>query len=95
MLEVFNRNPLPMDAEWLDFLETLAGQAAIAINQTQLFEDLQRANFELIPPTMPPMYGTPSPLTAPTAQAGQRKAQFNISANKAQNILTRAWWKYS
>ncbi len=48
MLEVFNRNPLPMDAEWLDFLETLAGQAAIAINQMQLFEDLQRANFELI-----------------------------------------------
>jgi HD-GYP domain-containing protein (c-di-GMP phosphodiesterase class II) len=48
VLEVFNRTPLPMDAEWLDFLETLAGQAAIAINQTHLFEDLQRANFELI-----------------------------------------------
>jgi putative nucleotidyltransferase with HDIG domain len=32
----------------LDFLETLAGQAAITIDQTQLFENLQHANFELI-----------------------------------------------
>ena len=32
----------------MDFLETLAGQAAITIDQTQLFEDLQRANLELI-----------------------------------------------
>ena len=34
-------------AEWLDFLETLAGQAAIAIDNNQLFENLQRSNFEL------------------------------------------------
>ncbi|MDO9303516.1 MAG: GAF domain-containing protein [Anaerolineales bacterium] len=48
VLEVFHRSPLPRNPEWLDFLETLAGQAAISIDQTQLFDDLQRANLELI-----------------------------------------------
>jgi putative nucleotidyltransferase with HDIG domain len=48
VLEVFHRASLPHNPEWMDFLETLAGQAAITIDQTQLFEDLQRANLELI-----------------------------------------------
>jgi len=48
VLEVFHRKSLPQNPEWLDFLETLAGQAAITIDQTQLFDDLQRANLELI-----------------------------------------------
>jgi putative nucleotidyltransferase with HDIG domain len=48
VLEVFNRTALPSNPEWLDFLETLAGQAAITVDQTQLFDDLQRANLELI-----------------------------------------------
>ena len=33
--------------EWLNFLETLGGQAAIAIENSMLFQDLQRSNFEL------------------------------------------------
>ena len=48
VLEVFHRASLPRNPEWMDFLATLAGQAAITIDQTQLFDDLQRANFELI-----------------------------------------------
>jgi HD-GYP domain-containing protein (c-di-GMP phosphodiesterase class II) len=48
VMEVFHRTPLPKTPEWLEFLETLAGQAAITIDQTQLFEDLQRANLELV-----------------------------------------------
>ncbi len=48
VLEVFHRASLPQNTEWLDFLETLAGQAAITIDQTQLFDNLQRANLELI-----------------------------------------------
>jgi putative nucleotidyltransferase with HDIG domain len=48
VLEVFHRTSLPVRPDWLDFLETLAGQAAITIDQTQLFEDLQRANLELV-----------------------------------------------
>lgn len=47
VLEVFHRTPLEVDQEWLDFLESLAGQAAIAIDNATLFEDLQRTNVKL------------------------------------------------
>jgi len=47
VLEIFHRAPLKPDPEWLDFLQTLAGQAAIAIDNAELFESLQRANVEL------------------------------------------------
>ncbi len=47
VLEVYLRQPLNPDAEWINFLETLAGQAAIAIDNAQLFENLQQANQEL------------------------------------------------
>jgi PAS domain S-box-containing protein len=47
VLEVFHRAPLAPDAEWLDFLHALAGQAAIAIENSTLFESLQRSNSEL------------------------------------------------
>ena len=47
VLEIFHRALLDPDDEWLSFLETLAGQAAIAIENTTLFEDLQHTNDEL------------------------------------------------
>ena len=47
VLEIFQRSLLDPQGEWLDYLESLAGQAAIAIDNAQLFEDLQRSNFEL------------------------------------------------
>lgn len=47
VLEIFNRQPLNPDPEWLEFLETLAGQAVIAIDNTALFDGLQRSNLEL------------------------------------------------
>lgn len=47
VLEAFHRSPLVPGAEWLTFLETLAGQAAIAIDNAALFDDLQRSNMEL------------------------------------------------
>jgi signal transduction histidine kinase/DNA-binding response OmpR family regulator len=47
VLEIYHRSLLNPDQEWLDFLEILAGQAAIAIDSAQLFEDLQRSNAEL------------------------------------------------
>ena len=47
VLEVLHRSPLSPDSEWLSFFEALAGQAAIAIDNTQLFDGLQRANQEL------------------------------------------------
>jgi len=47
VLEIFHRSPFVAEREWLDFLETLAGQAAMAIESAALFEDLQRSNMEL------------------------------------------------
>jgi response regulator RpfG family c-di-GMP phosphodiesterase len=47
VLEVFHRQSLMPDQEWMDFLSTLAGQAAIAIDSTTLFNNLQRANIDL------------------------------------------------
>ena len=47
VMEVYHLDNLQRDSEWLDFLEMLAGQAAIAIDSITLFEDLQRTNSEL------------------------------------------------
>ncbi len=48
VLEVFHRSPFDPSEEWVDFLETLARQAAIAIDNSQLFESLQRSNVEMV-----------------------------------------------
>ena len=47
VLEVYRRSIHRPDPEWLKLLETLAGQAAIAIDNTQLFDNLQQSNIEL------------------------------------------------
>ncbi len=47
VLEVFARRSFEPDAEWLDYLDTMAGQLAIAIDNRTLFENLQRSNDEL------------------------------------------------
>ncbi len=47
VLEIFRRSAMHPDAEWLDFLEALAGQVAIAVDNITLFERLQRSNQEL------------------------------------------------
>jgi PAS domain S-box-containing protein len=48
VLEIFHRSPLDPDPEWLQFLDTVATDAAIAIDNAVLFEDLQRLNRELV-----------------------------------------------
>ena len=47
VLEICQRTPLDPNEEWLDFLNTLAGQAAIAIDNVQMFDSLQRTTDEL------------------------------------------------
>ncbi len=47
VLEVFSRTPIETGEEWISFLEALASQAAISIDNSQLFSDLQRSNLEL------------------------------------------------
>lgn len=48
VLEIFHRSLLDPDLEWLDFFQTLAGQTAIAVDNAELFNNLQRSNSELI-----------------------------------------------
>jgi len=48
VFEIFHRSSLSPTPDWMDFLHTLAGQAAIAIDNSHLFENLQRSNQELI-----------------------------------------------
>jgi PAS domain S-box-containing protein len=47
VLEVFQRHPTDADQEWIDFLEALATQTAIAIDHTEMFKSLVRSNMEL------------------------------------------------
>lgn len=47
VLEVFQRGTSEPEEEWLDFLEVLAGQTAIAIDSAHLLNNLQNANAEL------------------------------------------------
>jgi PAS domain S-box-containing protein len=48
VLEVINRTPITADADWLRFLDLLAGQAAVVIDAIQLNENVKQANIELI-----------------------------------------------
>ena len=48
VLEVFHRSRLEPDAEWMDYLNALAGQVAIAIDSVSTFNQLQRSNAELV-----------------------------------------------
>lgn len=47
VLELYHRSAFEPNADWFSFLELLAGQAAIAIDNATLFKDLQRSNMEM------------------------------------------------
>ncbi len=47
VLEVFFKDQFTPTLEWIEFIQTLAGQATIAMDNARLFEDLQRSNQEL------------------------------------------------
>lgn len=48
VLEIFHRSTCEEDAEWFDFLEALTTQAAIAVDDAEMFSNLQRSNLDLI-----------------------------------------------
>ncbi len=48
VLEVFSRTELDPDTEWFNFLENLAGQVALAIEDLSLLADLHSTNAELV-----------------------------------------------
>lgn len=47
VLEVYKKTPVETDQEWMEFLEALAGQTAIAIDNAELFASLQKSNLDL------------------------------------------------
>jgi PAS domain S-box-containing protein len=47
VLELFHRSSIDPSPEWLGFLELMAAQAAIAIDNATMFHNLQRTNTEL------------------------------------------------
>jgi HD-GYP domain-containing protein (c-di-GMP phosphodiesterase class II) len=48
VLEVFLRSPFQPDDEWFTFLETLSRQAAIAVDNNSLYDNLQRSNTNIV-----------------------------------------------
>ena len=47
VLETYFRQPFSPSVDWIEFLHTLGEQAIIAIDNAQLFENLQQSNLEL------------------------------------------------
>lgn len=47
VLEAFMRTPFEPDNDWINFLLSLAEQASIAIDNMQMFDNMQRSNTEL------------------------------------------------
>jgi putative nucleotidyltransferase with HDIG domain/PAS domain S-box-containing protein len=47
VLEIFHRTAINADQEWLDFMEALGVQSAIAIDNAQMFNELEHSNTEL------------------------------------------------
>jgi PAS domain S-box-containing protein len=48
VLQIFNHLPLDLTPDWMSFLDALAGQAAIAIDNAQLFREQQLNNDRLV-----------------------------------------------
>jgi PAS domain S-box-containing protein len=48
VLELLHRSPLDVTQSWLDFLWILAGQAAIAMDNAVLFDELNQSNVDLM-----------------------------------------------
>jgi putative nucleotidyltransferase with HDIG domain len=48
VLEIFHRSSLNPDQGWMDFLEAVGTQAAIAVDNAEMFTNLERSNAELI-----------------------------------------------
>jgi putative nucleotidyltransferase with HDIG domain len=47
VLELYSRTPIPSNPDWIDFLKAISTQAAIAIDNAELVNQLQRSNTDL------------------------------------------------
>ena len=48
VLEVLNRSSVNPDTDWMEFLEAVAAQAAIALDNANLVENLQKSNLDML-----------------------------------------------
>ena len=48
VLEVFSQSPFKVTSDWINFFTMLSTQAAIAIDNGELFDNLQRSNMDLM-----------------------------------------------
>jgi len=48
VLEAYHRNVQEMDEEWFEFLQALASQTAIAIDNSELLQNMENANLDLL-----------------------------------------------
>lgn len=48
VLEIFNRSPIKENEDWEEFLDVLAGQIAIGIDNVRLFQNLEESNIKLV-----------------------------------------------
>lgn len=86
VLELFHRTPFSPSLEWLNFMETLAGQAALAIDNASLFAETRRQSAHLA--TLNNI------ITASTAASGLSELQ-EIALNsvlKALDLKQGAIW---
>jgi len=83
VLEIFHRAPLEPDPDWLEFLEALSAQAAIALENARLFEETQEqaGQLEQILDTVPE--------GVLLLDAGRRLIRANPTARQYLNILTQ------
>jgi len=47
VLEIFHRSELHPTEDWMDFLNTLTSETAIAVENAQMFQDLEKSNLDL------------------------------------------------
>ena len=47
VLEIFHRSELHPTEDWMDFLNTLTSETAIAVDSAQMFRDLEKSNLDL------------------------------------------------
>ena len=87
VLEVFHRDALNPDREWYSYLETLAGQAAIAVDNAALFEHMQNSNTELVTAYDSTLVGWADALELRSLEPeGHSRRVDNLSAQLAQAL---------
>jgi HD-GYP domain len=89
VLEIFHRTARQENSEWMDFLETLVGQVAIAIENAALVDDILRKHTELINAYNQTIEGWGTALSLKeeeTAEHSQRVTEMTVRIAKAMGM---------